>query len=266
MKLPQSATKTKTDSSLSISPMQMSSLEPVRLRLLSGRMRRIPGGGATLAGFVCAISVASAAHGSPIAAGTVLIGSLGETWAAFADWVAVSYARAPALVMGLAALVAVPPLALAGFLLRRRETEADDIAEANTQVLKRTRDGEAPEPRDGVRTGHVALRPLAAWVELVNGDEVAPDAAPRYGLQRALILRIGRESDNDVQIVDTTVHRYHAAIHRTEDAEFVITDLSSANGNGVVVNGRAVAEARLANGDTIELGKAKLRFSTAPAV
>lgn len=199
-------------------------------------------------------------------AGSLQVGSLGEAWVAVMDWVGASYARAPALVLGLTALVAAPPLALVGFLFLRRDAEPDDIGQQDTQLIQRRRGGEDLEPRDAVRTGHVALRPLAAWVEVLNGEEVAPDAEPRYGLQRALILRIGRENDNDVQLTHTTVHRYHAAIHRTEDAEFVITDLSSADGNGVVVNGRAVAEARLANGDTIELGKARLKFSTAPAV
>jgi hypothetical protein len=32
-----------------------------------------------------------------------------------------------------------------------------------------------------------------------------------------------------------------------------------------VVNGRAVAEARLGSGDVIELGNARLKFSAAPA-
>ncbi|AHB48101.1 signal peptide protein [Hyphomicrobium nitrativorans NL23] len=232
-------------------------------------MRRFLGGPLACAGVLCAVGallLASAAHGRPLVAGAVLVGSLGEAWMAVMDWIAASYARAPALVLGLTALVAAPPLALVGFLFLRRDAEADDIAELETQLIQRGRGGDEPEPRDAVRTGHVALRPLAAWVEVLNGNEVAPDAEPRYGLPRALILRIGRESDNDVQLTHTTVHRYHAAIHRTEDAEFVITDLSSVDGNGVVVNGRAVAEARLANGDVIELGKARLKFSTAPAV
>lgn len=206
----------------------------------------------------------TAAATRPLAAGVALQASFADTWALFTGWVAASYARAPALVLGLAALVAVPPLALLGYFLRKPDAEAEEMSELVTQSYRAPRTGD-PEPRDGVKTGHVALRPLNAWVEIVNAAEVAPDAEARYGLRRALI-RIGRESDNDVQLADTTVHRYHAAIHRTEDAEFVITDLSSAEGNGVVVNGRAVSEARLSNGDTIELGIAKLKFTTAPAV
>lgn len=256
--------------------MQISSLDPVRLSQPSAAMRRVCGGSATVAGLMCmiaALSVATAAHAfvaaahvSPIVAGSALIGSVGETWGAFTNWVAASYARAPALVLGLGLLVAVPPLAFAGYLLRSRADEGcEDISQANTELYRSTPRTDEPEPRDGVKTGHVALRPLNAWVEILNKHDVAPEADVRYRLQRA-VIRIGRESDNEVQLVDTTVHRYHAAIHRTEDAEFVITDLSSMDGNGVVVNGRAVAEARLSNGDTIELGIAKLKFTTAPAV
>lgn len=180
-------------------------------------------------------------------------------WTGFTDWIAASYEQAPALVLGLVLLVAVPPLAIAGFIARRREAQSVDVAQARTR-LRRVR-ASAAAPRDGVRTGHIPLRPLDAWIDLENAEEVAPLAAKRrFGLAWTL-LRIGRETDNDICLEDITVHRYHAAVHRTEDAEFVITDLSSAGGNGVVVNGRAVTEARLANGDIIELGNARLKFS-----
>lgn len=175
------------------------------------------------------------------------------------DWLSASYAQAPALVLGLAVLATVPFLALIGLWARRREAASTTIAEAQTQVRRVARPP-AGEAREGVRTGHIPLRPLDAWIEIVNGREVASQAADKkYSLARSL-LRIGREQDNDVCLTDVTVHRYHAAIHRTEDAEFVVTDLSSAGGNGVVVNGRSVSQARLANGDVIELGNARLRF------
>lgn len=190
--------------------------------------------------------------------------SLAQTWTGFADWLSASYARAPALVLGLAALMAVPPLALLGLWVSRREAQSVAVSEAQTQVRRVPRSAKA-EPRDGVRTGHIPLRPLEAWVEVVDSDAAASGSREqRYSLARTL-LRIGRETDNDICLQDITVHRYHAAIHRTEDAEFVITDLSSKAGNGVVVNGRAVAEARLASGDVIELGNARLKFSAAPS-
>jgi hypothetical protein len=183
----------------------------------------------------------------------------------FIDWIVASYEQAPALVLGLVALLAVPPLALIGLYASRREADATAVSELKTQVRRRTGGRPAATPREGVRTGHIPLRPLEAWVEVVNASEVAPALGQsKFNLGRTL-LRIGREADNDICLTDTTVHRYHAAIHRTEDAEYVITDLSSASGNGVLVNGRPVAEARLGNGDVIELGRARIAFMAKPA-
>lgn len=199
----------------------------------------------------------------PAGGGVLVPDGLAQTWTGVADWLQASYARAPALVLGLAALMAVPPLALLGLWVSRREAQSVTVSEAQTQVRRVSRNAKA-EPRDGVRTGHIPLRPLAAWVEVVDAGAETGSQEQRYSLARTL-LRIGRETDNDICLQDITVHRYHAAIHRTEDAEFVITDLSSSGGNGVVVNGRAVTEARLASGDFIELGNARLKFSAAPS-
>lgn len=200
----------------------------------------------------------------PFGDGSFAVAVSAQSWTNFADWLQTSYAQAPALVLGLVVLACMPVLALLGVWVLRREAAATDISQAQTQVRRVVRP-RAAEPREGVRTGHIPLRPQEAWIEIVNRIEVAP-AAPdkKYSLARSL-LRIGREQDNDICLEDKTVHRYHAAIHRTEDAEFVVTDLSSAGGNGVVVNGRSVAEARLSNGDVIQLGNAQLRFMAGPA-
>lgn len=259
MLLPQNATNSKADSSLSIS-MQLSTPGTSRSTLFRGSTLRAVAGGAALA----AVLPAAAATPAIVPGGERALVVEAQSWSAFTDWIAASYAQAPALVLGLAALVMVPPLALLGLWVARREAASVAVSEAQTQ-LRRVRRTAPAEPREGVRTGHIPLRPLTAWVEVVNRSEVAPTSPDRrYGLVQPL-LRIGREIDNDICLEDMTVHRYHAAIHRTEDAEFVITDLSSAGGNGVVVNGRAVAEARLKSGDMIELGNARLKFSAGPA-
>ena len=77
-------------------------------------------------------------------------------------------------------------------------------------------------------------------------------------------VRIGRHEDNDIRLTDSSVHRYHAVIERTPEEAFVITDLSGKDGNGVRVNGARTAQARLADGDVIELGRMKLKFESAP--
>jgi pSer/pThr/pTyr-binding forkhead associated (FHA) protein len=54
-------------------------------------------------------------------------------------------------------------------------------------------------------------------------------------------------------------------IQRTHEEDFVITDLSGKDGNGVRVNGARQDQTRLNDGDLIELGRAKLKFEHAPA-
>jgi len=78
------------------------------------------------------------------------------------------------------------------------------------------------------------------------------------------VIRIGRHEDNDIRLTDRSVHRHHAVIERTSDEAFVITDVSGKDGNGVRINGARAARARLADGDVIELGRARLRFENAP--
>ncbi len=167
------------------------------------------------------------------------------------DLIASTFERAPALVLGLALLAALPFLVLLGLALRRR-TAASETVEA-TQLFR----------RDARRTRAPALSaergdphwPSHAWLEI-----------PGTG-RRAVghIVRLGRDLDNDICLDDKTVHRYHAAIHRTDDAAYVITDLSRSDGNGVLVNGRRTLEGLLQDGDTIELGQTKLRFLSSPA-
>ena len=77
-------------------------------------------------------------------------------------------------------------------------------------------------------------------------------------------IRIGRHQDNDIRLPDTSVHRYHAVIEQTAEEEFVITDVSGTDGNGVRVNGERLARAQLADGDIIELGRTRLKFESVP--
>ena len=93
--------------------------------------------------------------------------------------------------------------------------------------------------------------------------EVEGQPGNRYVIGRTLV-RIGREEDNDICLAANTVHRYHAVIRRTTDGDVVITDLSGEEGNGVLVNGARVAEARLKQGDAIHRrrGQAALRCAT----
>lgn len=66
-------------------------------------------------------------------------------------------------------------------------------------------------------------------------------------------LTLGRQSDCDLVLEDTTVSRHHAAVVRREDGWWAI-DLGSTN--GTCVNGTRAAEQPVRPGDRIELGDA----------
>lgn len=149
-------------------------------------------------------------------------------------WVRRSYQRRPAVIVGLAAVVALPVLALAGwFLYRRRPAKA-----------------EQPVAPDLPTTAAAAL--------------VEVDGAGRFELPGGRnLLQIGRHDDNDVCLLDASVHRYHAVIERSARTGFIITDLSGPEGSGLRVNGERLASKRLSHGDTLELGNARMRFEIA---
>jgi hypothetical protein len=70
-------------------------------------------------------------------------------------------------------------------------------------------------------------------------------------------LTIGRATDAAIRISDTSVSRRHAEIRPSSDG-WTVVDLGSTNGTRV--NGVPVTERRLADGDTITVGDATLRF------
>ena len=72
-------------------------------------------------------------------------------------------------------------------------------------------------------------------------------------------LRIGRNDDNDVTLINDSISSYHAEIHRKRDGSFIITDLDSKN--GVFLNDEVIKMAELKDSDEIELGDVRFRFS-----
>src|SRR5690349_2188900 len=88
----------------------------------------------TAAGLLIACGFAAVAGANPDGGTGDGGASAVASWTAFTDWISSSYNRAPALVLGLVALVFVPPLAFMGLLARKREAVSVNIAEARTQV------------------------------------------------------------------------------------------------------------------------------------
>lgn len=150
-------------------------------------------------------------------------------------WVVSGYARRPAVMIGLAGVLLLPPLLVLGWLIHgQRAPEAALAADVASGIEQQA------HPR----------------LELDGAGAIALPAGRD-------LVQIGRQDDNDICIEDETVHRYHAVIERTVGGRFAIVDVSGPDGNGLLVNGERRTSAVLMHGDRLELGKTRMRFATA---
>lgn len=76
------------------------------------------------------------------------------------------------------------------------------------------------------------------------------------------IMSIGRKLDNDIRLEDTTVSSHHARLLQKESGTYV-EDCDSTN--GTLVNGIAIRDKKLLNGDVIVIGKYTLAFEQVEA-
>lgn len=155
-----------------------------------------------------------------------------------------SFRAAPALMVGLVLAAALPALATFAQTLKPLTRSRN--------ATRRYRPGRNDKFEADV-PGNAGVFCHHPFVEIENGQ------GRRCAILRDM-LRIGREADNDIRIPSRYVHRYHAAIHREADDDWRITDLTGVESNGLIVNGKRCCEARLCDGDLIQLGPGKLRF------
>jgi hypothetical protein len=165
------------------------------------------------------------------------------------------YQKAPALMLVLSALLVLPVVALLSFAVRR--TARGKARRAALRAAQRRAQTDMEWPADGLAGTAIPAWQSQAWLTIEGRRE---GTVPLAGQT----IRIGRHEDNDIRLADSSVHRYHAVIQRTPEEDFVITDVSGKEGNGVRINGARTAQARLEDGDVIELGRAKLKFENAP--
>jgi hypothetical protein len=201
-------------------------------------------------------AVAETAVGHALSAGLVetLVETLAASIGQVSALVAGAYQRAPALVLALSALLVLPAVALVSVathwgrrrMIRRSISRAARLGAPADDPIK-----DMPDPAPA------SAPESQAWLTVVGrpGGPVALAGG---------LIRIGRHEDNDIRLPDWSVHRHHAVIERTPDEAFVIADVSGKDGSGVRVKGARTARAQLADGDVIELGRAKLRFENAP--
>ncbi len=76
------------------------------------------------------------------------------------------------------------------------------------------------------------------------------------------IFRIGRHPNNDLRLSERSVSRFHAEIVRNQNGSFSIYDMRSRN--GIKVGMRPVESTVLAEGDVIDIGRMRLRFTKFP--
>lgn len=74
------------------------------------------------------------------------------------------------------------------------------------------------------------------------------------------VTTIGRDSDNDIQLMSPDVSRHHAEIHNLPNV-CAMEDLESAN--GTYINGEAITSSNLHDGQEIRIGDCILRFELA---
>ena len=172
---------------------------------------------------------------------TTWLASMRDWIVVLLGWIQIKYAEAPALVLGLGVALALPAIATTGAIVRllMRGSHAPDMTAVPT-----------------VRTRPVSVWRQSAYLELAGNNS--------YEINQG-IVRIGRESDNDLCLSDPTVHRYHAVLERSPDAEFMISYIGDPDHDGLLINGHAAQRQRLRGGEVLEIGAIKLRFSLRPA-
>ncbi len=166
------------------------------------------------------------------------------------------FETAPALMFGLGVIVALPVLMFGGAVMRRVAPSPNATARFRGELPEAVADRKSNDSQP------VGAFCDAVIVVLEDGGE-GRKSPHEFRFGRVMVVRIGREEDNEIRLMHPTVHRYHAMIRRSFEDGYEISDLSDEAGNGVSVNGEKVSHGRLNDGDVISLGAARLRFDVA---
>jgi multidrug efflux pump subunit AcrA (membrane-fusion protein) len=134
--------------------------------------------------------------------------------------------------------------------VRRLERYASTSAQVLSRIKVGIERGNSTSPSE---TLEVPPDDGATLIPLDDSD------APALPLGRH--TTIGRAPESDLCLKDSSVSRRHAVVTLGPKGAF-IEDIRSVN--GVTVNRRRIRHARLADGDVIELGLRRFRFTTAP--
>ncbi len=92
---------------------------------------------------------------------------------------------------------------------------------------------------------------LVAEFRALDGDET------RYEVRKSAVT-LGRDIQNDIVIINSSVSARHAELHRTRQGIFRLSDLGSTN--GTFVNAAQISAADLKDGDVVEVAEVRLQF------
>lgn len=106
--------------------------------------------------------------------------------------------------------------------------------------------------------GQQRAKPPPATLVVIHAQDPA-EQGRRYPLGDEDVT-MGRDRANTVVVASESASRRHARIFASGGAH-VLVDLESTN--GTLLNGKAVAEQTLRNGDVIRVGSTVLRYSLA---
>ena len=81
----------------------------------------------------------------------------------------------------------------------------------------------------------------------------------KHFVLRDAVVRIGRDTANTVQLLDSEASRNHAEIRLEDNGNAHLVDLNSSN--GTQVNGRRIENAALSSGDRIEIGRTLMIYT-----
>lgn len=117
---------------------------------------------------------------------------------------------------------------------------------------------EGGEDRVDVESIRADLSPGTALLVSVRG----PNVGAKFLLDKEVVT-VGRHPDSDIFLDDITVSRRHAEFRRTGQT-FLVADAGSLN--GTYINGTRSDEQVLANADTVQVGKFRLKALIPDAV
>ena len=147
-----------------------------------------------------------------------------------------------------------------------RNPHGSNFCSSCGHVLERAVDEPTTITFQAVEAGDVSDEQQVVMPDLPEGMGLlwvkrGPNAGSKYALESD-VVRAGRHPDSDIFLDDITVSRRHVEFVRQPDG-YLVRDVGSLN--GTYLNRERIEEARLENGDEVQIGKFKLVFLSAPA-